>query len=150
VKLRELVYMRARWQAQHDGRGEYPICPHCDKPVRQPMGGNWHSAHIIPRALGGRMTVDNLRPAHPRCNLVDGRRVTSLAAKGDRIRRKHAGTWRRPRHPIPGSRCTRLTKSPNKPARLRADVEAERGAWRTRMALRDADGNPVGVWAPER
>jgi HNH endonuclease len=139
--------MRARWQAQRDGRGDFPICPYCDKPVED----DWHLAHIVPRALGGPMSVDNLRPAHPACNLADGRLVTSLVAKCNRIQRKHAGTWPRPRHPIPGSRWTHLTKSPNKPARLRADVKAERtpSAFCKRMALRDADGKPVGSWAPE-
>lgn len=33
----------------------------------------WNVDHVLARALGGRSTMDNLRPTHPQCNEWKGR-----------------------------------------------------------------------------
>ena len=49
---------------------------------REPLAGDIHLDHVIPRALGGPDTLDNLQAAHAVCNLRKG---ASLAPGGLRI-----------------------------------------------------------------
>lgn len=44
------------------------VCPCCNKP----LNGEYHSDHIMPLALGGSNTDDNMQLLHPKCNLKKG------------------------------------------------------------------------------
>lgn len=44
------------------------VCPCCNKP----LNGEYHSDHIMPLALGGSNTDDNMQLLHPKCNLQKG------------------------------------------------------------------------------
>lgn len=61
-------------------------CGFCGEPVSL---AEMHVDHILPRAVGGQDELDNLRPAHARCNLGNG--LASVRA----YRREH------PDEPVP-------------------------------------------------
>jgi hypothetical protein len=69
------------------GRGEFPICPHCDLPVTPDQA--WDRAHItVPRALGGK----SVGVGHRRCNQQDNNQVvTPAVAKAEEVRKKFVG-----------------------------------------------------------
>ena len=86
-KAREQVWKLGCEAAQEAARGEFPICVHCDLPVKP--GQDWDRAHVgVPRALGG----DTVGVGHRRCNRLDNNRVvTPIVAKADSVRKKHLG-----------------------------------------------------------
>jgi hypothetical protein len=86
-KKRDYLYSAARTAAHLAGRGEHPICPHCDLPVKP--GQAWDECHVgTPRAFGGKLT----RVGHRRCNQLDNNRnVTPLAAHANEVRKRHLG-----------------------------------------------------------
>lgn len=56
-------------------------CHICNKPIdfdasRRVGFDNWenglHIDHLVPIALGGRDTLDNVRPSHAKCNIIKG------------------------------------------------------------------------------
>jgi hypothetical protein len=144
VEFRHVVYMRAKHEAQMARRGSYPICPHCDAPVEEPLGGNWEECHLIPKTLGGRRNHDNIRPGHPDCNRRDGHKVCAVAAKINRLRQRKPA-----RHPFPCGVNSNWTKPMHGvPQRRRTGAERH-AAFVDGRALRDADGKPIGVWAKE-
>jgi hypothetical protein len=87
TKARDYLYSREKTAAHLVGRGEHPICPHCDRPVTPDQA--WDEAHIgIPRAFGGK----SVGVGHRLCNQLDNNHVvTPAAAKADRVRKKHLG-----------------------------------------------------------
>lgn len=86
-KHRDYLYSAARTQAHLAGRGEFPICTHCDLPVTPDQ--DWDEAHItVPKCFGGKSTG----VAHRRCNQLDNNQVvTPSAAKAKRVHDKHVG-----------------------------------------------------------
>ena len=50
----------------------------------QPIDGLPSADHVIPRSRGGDDSIENLRPAHLRCNM----------ARGNRVPRRHRPTLR--------------------------------------------------------
>lgn len=143
--FRTVVYLRAQHEAFMAGRGRFPICPHCDKPVEEPLTGDWHEAHLTPKAFGGRRTHGNIRPAHPDCNLRDGHTVTTKAAKARRLRLGKPPA----RHPFPCGVNSKWTKPIHGVPQRRQTGAQRHAAFLARRALRDADGKPVGAFAKE-
>jgi 5-methylcytosine-specific restriction endonuclease McrA len=72
-KLRPLIYER-----------DNGICGFCGEKVDP---GNYHVDHITPRAFGGTDAPDNLRTAHPGCNLSAGAAL-ALGFRGRSYRQK--------------------------------------------------------------
>jgi hypothetical protein len=109
TKRRDELYSRERTAAHLAGRGEFPICVHCDLPVTP--GQAWDEAHIgTPRALGGKSTG----VGHRRCNHIDNNLVvTPLVAKAKRVRRRHLGIAGPGlgRHPLPGGTRSTVRKT---------------------------------------
>jgi hypothetical protein len=103
-RKRDYLYAAARVTAYLDGRGNHPICPHCDQPVLETE--KWHRVHVgAPRCHGGK----SVAVGHALCNLRDNNKVvTPAAAKAKRGRKKHLGI-KGPglgRYPMP---CGRLS-----------------------------------------
>jgi hypothetical protein len=86
-KLREQVWQLECLVAYKAGRGNYPICVHCDLPVTP--ADAWDRAHVtVPRALGGKSVGVGHRP----CNQLDNNKVvTPTVAKAEAVRKKHVG-----------------------------------------------------------
>jgi hypothetical protein len=84
---RDYLYSEARTAAQLAGRGNFPICPHCDLPV-QP-GQAWDEVHVgTPKVFGGKSKT----VGHRRCNQLDNNLVvTPAAARANEVRKRHLG-----------------------------------------------------------
>jgi hypothetical protein len=87
TKLREQVWQLECLAAYKAGRGNLPICPHCDQPVTP--GQDWDRAHItVPRAFGGK----SVGVGHRLCNQLDNNQVvTPAASKAREVYKKHHG-----------------------------------------------------------
>jgi hypothetical protein len=87
TKLRDQTWALEKLAAYRAGRGELPICVHCDQPVM--IGQDWDVAHVtVPRAFGGK----SVGCGHRRCNQQDNNtNVTPAVAKADAVYRKHVG-----------------------------------------------------------
>lgn len=85
--LREQVWQLECLAAHKAGRGEFPICVHCDLPVTP--GQDWDRAHItVPRAFNGK----SVGVGHRKCNQLDNNLVvTPAAAKAKAVWKKHHG-----------------------------------------------------------
>lgn len=86
-KRRHDLWLRCKYLAQDAGRGDLPICPHCDLPVAKT--DDWHACHVgRARSNGGKC----VRVGHAACNLKDARQVVvPNNAKADRQRAFHEG-----------------------------------------------------------
>lgn len=108
-RKRDYLYSAARTTAYLAGRGNHPICPHCDQPVLEHEP--WDRAHVgAPRCFGGK----SVAVGHRQCNRDDGARVVTPAFhKANRVRAKHLGV-KGPglgRHPMPCGRASASRKS---------------------------------------
>lgn len=85
--LREQVWQLECLAAYKAGRGELPICPHCDQPVKPDQA--WDRAHVtVPRAFGGK----SVGVGHRKCNQLDNNEVvTPAASKAREVYNKHHG-----------------------------------------------------------
>lgn len=85
--LREQVWQLECLTAYKAGRGEFPICVHCDQPVTPDQA--WDRAHVtVPRSFGGK----SVGVGHRKCNQRDNNEVvTPMAAKADAVWKKHVG-----------------------------------------------------------
>jgi hypothetical protein len=86
-KARERLYSREAFKAHLAGRGQYPICPHCDLPVTPDQA--WDRAHVtVPAALGGNL----VGVGHRKCNQLDNNQVvTPMVSRANEIRKRHLG-----------------------------------------------------------
>lgn len=84
---REQVWQLECLAAHKAGRGEFPICVHCDAPVTPDQA--WDRSHItIPRAFGGK----SVGVGHRKCNQKDNNEVvTPTVAKAERVRKNFCG-----------------------------------------------------------
>jgi hypothetical protein len=84
-KARERLYSREQFTAYQAGRGEHPICPHCDQPVTPDQA--WDECHVdVPKALGG----NRVAVGHRKCNQLDNNEVvTPMVARVKRKRDRH-------------------------------------------------------------
>lgn len=108
-RKRDYLYAGCKTAAFLAGRGNHPICPHCDQPVLESQ--KWHRVHVgTPKWLGGK----SVAVGHVRCNLLDNNKVvTPQRAKTLRVRAKHLGL-KGPglgRHPMPCGRASGMRKS---------------------------------------
>lgn len=85
--------------------------------------GPFELEHVVPLALRGEDGGENLRPAHPSCHAEKTPGDIRIIAKAKRIEKKHTGTYRAPRHIVPGSKASRWRKPLNGPAVLRTRRE---------------------------
>lgn len=70
-------------------------------------GELWHAEHIIPHAMGGSDSPDDLRPAHVECHAGKTRDDRAAIAKAVRVRAKDIGVVKRPKgRPMPGTRAS--------------------------------------------
>lgn len=86
-KARDYLYSREKNAAHFAGRGDFPICPHCDQPVKPDQA--WDRVHVgVAKAFGGKL----LRVGHRKCNQLDNNRVVTPAfAKAEAVRKKFVG-----------------------------------------------------------
>lgn len=86
-KLRDQTWALEKFAAYQAGRGDLPICIHCDRPVH--IDQMWDVAHVtVPRAFGGK----SVACGHRRCNQEDNHNVvTPMFAKAERVRKKNCG-----------------------------------------------------------
>jgi hypothetical protein len=87
TRRRDYLYSREKNFAQINGRGDFPICPHCDLPVTPDQA--WDEAHIeTPRCFGGKSTG----VGHRTCNQLDNHQnVTPVFARAEEVRKKFVG-----------------------------------------------------------
>ena len=109
-RRRDYLYSVARTNAYLAGRGDHPICPHCDEAVLEHQ--RWHECHVgAPKCFGGK----SIAVGHAACNRRDGREVvTPAAAKAKRVRQKLVLGVKGPglgRHPLPGGRLSTRSKT---------------------------------------
>jgi hypothetical protein len=108
-KRREALWQCEALAAYKAGRGEHPICVHCDRPVT--VGQAWDEAHVVvPRALGGKDTG----VGHRLCNRLDNNLVvTPTVARVKRVRLRHLGVTGPGlgRHALPGGTRSGLSKT---------------------------------------
>jgi len=109
-KRREQLWQREKFAAHQAGRGVCPLCNLCGLPVFE--SDDWDISHHPDRAkvFGGRA----VGIAHRLCNHLHGAQVVMPEkAKSDRVRRFHIGASGpgRGRHPMPGGRRDRISKT---------------------------------------
>lgn len=108
-KHRDYIYSAARTEAHVAGRGEHPICPHCNLPVTPDQA--WDEVHVgAPRCHNGKSTA----VGHRRCNQLDNNNVvTPTAAKAERVRKRHVGITGSGlgRHPMQAGRRSGFKKT---------------------------------------
>jgi 5-methylcytosine-specific restriction endonuclease McrA len=56
-------------------------------------GEKWHVAHIVPAALGGRTTLDNVGVAHAHCNHSAGARLGNAITARERAAANGIRAW---------------------------------------------------------
>ncbi|HEX4114162.1 MAG TPA: hypothetical protein VH020_16635 [Stellaceae bacterium] len=145
---REKAWNGAKAAAFYAGLGSHPVCNLCQLPVFET--DDWDESHdpAKPKCFGGRDTG----VAHRRCNRDHGAKVVTPAyAEGNRVRRKAIGALKpgMGKSPMRGGRRDdfKIAVGGGRKPRL-TNAERHREFLASR-ALRDDDGNPVGVWAPD-
>ena len=78
VKVRVALFQK------HDG-----VCHLCGGKIN--VGEAWEVEHVIPFAMGGDDTEDNLRPAHTKCHKVKTVEDVGNIAKAKRREARHIG-----------------------------------------------------------
>lgn len=105
--VRDFTWKRAMGRCQDCGRG--PLAK-----------GQYQFDHIIPDWLGGSSSAWNCKLLCRRChNKKTSRQDIPRIAKTKRQKRKHEGTWRASRKPVPGSRNSKWKKPLRGKAELR-------------------------------
>lgn len=105
AKQREQLYADECTKAKEAGRGEFPICHHCDLPIIP--GQMWDAAHDKhkPNWLGGEIAGC----AHSRCNRSHNNKVdTPKFAKAERVRKNFLDLKRSNSRPIVGSKRSNI------------------------------------------
>ena len=104
---------------------DHPPCALCGQP------GADTADHIIPHAAGGSDSLDNLRPAHHRCNSRAGATWQAQQARASRQARERAVNENRFFHdtPMPPTPCNSLSLA-NQPELAVIESDAD-GSWMT-------------------
>lgn len=120
-------------------------CGICGEPCDENW---WHVDHVRPLGLGGKHHLDNLRPAHPYCNLVKGAKTNdtldlafiretrvaweaSPAGQGSRSGAR--ATCGRPGRYRAGCRCEKCRKAHNEMVRINRARTRARGPYNLRI-----------------
>lgn len=88
---------------EFDGR-----CAECKAKIDMKNQPEWD--HVIPLALGGTDTLDNLQPLCRPCHRAKTGTDKGHIAKAGRMNRRAAGIGRTVKHPLPGSRNSKWKK----------------------------------------
>jgi hypothetical protein len=140
------IFAREKNNAALAGRGRLPICVHCDLPV-DPLRSLWDVAHVgAPRCFGGK----RVGIGHHGCNSADGRKVTADYAKSNRVHARHIGAAGPGlgRAPMAAGRRSGISRTMDGGLKLRRTGAQKHAAMCAALALHDADGAAVGLWAP--
>ena len=109
TKTRDQTWALEKLAAYKAGRGDLPICVHCDLPVQ--IGQDWDVSHVtVPRAFGGK----SVGCGHRRCNQQDNHQVvTPAVAKAERVRKYNCGITGPGLgpHPMQGGRRSPISKT---------------------------------------
>lgn len=66
-------------------------CVECGNPVLK--GQSFHVAHIVPASQGGKTTLANCGPAHPRCNTRSGGKLGAAVTNRRPVETKGRRAW---------------------------------------------------------
>ena len=145
-KHREQLWLREKNKAYLAGLGAQPRCNLCSLPVLET--DDWDESHDPgkAKAFGGKKTGVAHRPCNQRHNNAV---VTPAVAKAKRVYRKHIGAQKpgMGRFAMRGGRRSGERKTIAGQVVRRTTGAERHAAMLASRALRDADGNPVGVWA---
>lgn len=140
TKARDYLYSREATAAYKVGRGKFPICPHCDRPVEP--GQAWDEAHVaVPKALGGKSTG----VGHRICNRLDNNQVvTPMVASVRRKKLRHLGVTGPGlgRHPLPGGKRSKLSKTINNGVQPRRTLGERLAALNARRFFHTTEDTP--------
>ncbi len=89
------------------------LCATCGAAFDLDRGDRVEIDHAVPVALDGSNEAENVQALCPGCHREKTRGDITRIAKAKRVAAKHDGTYRPARHPVPGSRRTRLKKALN-------------------------------------
>ena len=102
---------RSRKLAIHEAHNG--ICHWCKAPVELAES---EFDHVVPFALGGADEDENLGPVHYACHKEKTKGDVGIIAKAKRVSKKHLGTYRRSRNPMPCGKDSNWKKPLNKNA----------------------------------
>lgn len=109
TKVRDQTWALEKLAAHRAGRGELPICVHCDQPVQ--IDQAWDVSHVtIPRTFGGK----SVGCGHRKCNQDDNIAVVMPAFnKAERVRKFNCGITGPGlgRYPMQGGRRSSVSKT---------------------------------------
>ena len=109
TKVRDQTWALEKLAAYRAGRGELPICVHCDQPVQ--IDQAWDVAHVtVPRTFGGK----SVGCGHRKCNQEDNASVVIPAfSKAERVRKFNCGITGPGlgKHPMQGGRRSLVSKT---------------------------------------
>lgn len=135
TKKREALWQCEALAAHKAGRGQFPICVHCDLPVSP--GQAWDESHVgAPRALGGK----TVGVGHRLCNRLDNNKaVTPMVAKVNRVRLLHLGIAGPGlgRHSLPAGTRSNITKTMRRGVQPRLTLGQRMAALRARRSFDD-------------
>lgn len=86
----------------------FMVCHLCRNEFDVSMS-TWEAEHLVPWALGGRDTPDNLAPVHWECHKPKTKNDVREIAKGKRVMSKRLGV-KRSKNPMPGSKRSKWRK----------------------------------------
>ncbi len=87
-------------------------CPFCGEIIPDLKEVRVEVSHTIPIELGGADEERNMRVAHYECHREHTAKVDiPMIAKAKRVEKKHNGTFRPPRHIVPGSKASPWKKT---------------------------------------
>ncbi|KEP68802.1 HNH endonuclease [Thioclava dalianensis] len=98
-----------KWQRADVLQANGYLCYLCEERINSARE-DWEVEHVIPFALGGADDPSNMRPVHCHCHKEKTKTDVTRIAKAKRVKKKHDGTFRPTRNPVPGSKATGLKK----------------------------------------
>lgn len=104
-------------------------CHHCHQTIN-PAREEFEVEHVVPLALGGTDDVSNLKPIHLHCHREKTRSDVKKIAKAKRVKAKHEGRFRPPRHQLPGGKGSGLKKKLNGEVVRRESGEIIKEGWK--------------------
>lgn len=105
------------------------LCHICGQTINLARGDKMEIEHVIPIALGGLDDAINTRPAHRACHAQKTKSDVKTIAKAKRVKAKHTGQFRPPRHIVPGSKASAFKKTLSGAVILRATGEIISKGW---------------------
>ena len=89
---------------------EHGICHVCGFEI-DPVKEKWNADHVIPRAITGKDTLEQYKPAHDDCHGIKAKQDRKDIAKCDRNRVNNLGVPKTPKgRPLPGTKASGVRK----------------------------------------